>query len=191
MTSIKGQYEYIHDFLLHPLVKILPNWLRPNHITSLRMILTPIVLTLLWFEYYKTGVPLFIFTAFTDALDGAMARLKNQITEWGIFFDPVADKLLIGGVLLLIAWQYLPTYQVILLIIAELSIVAFGAWRSRDGQIRMANNWGKSKMVMEVLTLTFLLFSLWFSIPDLIIAAEYGMLLSIILAFISLFTYSL
>lgn len=191
MSITKGQYAYIHDFLFHPLVKITPRWLRPNHITFLRMVLTPIVLILLWFEYYKTGVPLFIFTALTDAFDGSLARLRNQITEWGIFFDPVADKMLIGGVLLLVAWQHLPTYQVILLIVAELSIVAFGAWRSRDGQLRMANNWGKSKMVMEVVTLSLLLFSLWFSLPALLVAAEYGMLIAIVLAFVSLFTYSL
>jgi CDP-diacylglycerol--glycerol-3-phosphate 3-phosphatidyltransferase len=191
MLTIKGKYAYFHDFLFHPLIKILPNWLRPNHITFLRMVLTPFVLTLLWFEYYKAGVPLFIFTALTDALDGAMARIKNQITEWGIFFDPVADKLLIGGVLLLVAWQNIPQYLILMLIAVEASIVAFGAWSSRDGQIRMANNWGKAKMFTEVLTLTVLLFSLWFSIPELIYYAELGVIFSVVLALISLFTYSL
>ena len=62
----------------------IPEWITPNHITLFRIIATvPTVLLLVW-GYYTVAVPLFLFVASTDAIDGALARTRNKITEWGI-----------------------------------------------------------------------------------------------------------
>lgn len=191
MIQIKSSGYYLHDYILWPLVKVMPNFIKPNHITGLRFLLTPIVLYLLFFENYKLGVPLFFFTAFTDALDGAMARIRNQITEWGIFFDPVADKILIGGVIVLIGVRFLPFYAVMALVGIEITIASAAVWYGDKNSPRSANNWGKAKMVMEVLAILLILIGAMVSSPALMSAGEIGIWFAILLALISLFTYSL
>ena len=107
---------YPHDRFMRPILFFIPRFITPNSITVLRFLLTPIVLQLLWIESYTAGTALFFFAAFTDAVDGSLARVRNQITRWGIFFDPIADKLLIGSVLLLVAFQYISWWIVALVL---------------------------------------------------------------------------
>lgn len=190
MIKIKGGY-YLHDYILWPLVKVIPRFIKPNHITGLRFFLTPIVLYLLYFENYQVGVPLFFFTAFTDALDGSMARIRKEITEWGIFFDPVADKILIGSVMVLIGVRFLPLYAVMALVGTEITIAAAGVWYGGKDSPRSANNWGKAKMVFEVLAILALLIGAMTGSGAALAAGEAGIWLSVLLALISLFTYSL
>src|SRR5690242_2692989 len=98
------------SIVLHPgdrlfaatLGRLTPRWVRPNHLTLLRLLLVPFVLYFLAHERYAIGVPLFLFAALTDWFDGALARTRKQITEWGITHDPFVDKLLIGSVLFVI-----------------------------------------------------------------------------------------
>src|SRR3989344_1372809 len=102
---------YPHDKILDFLIlRFIPRSVHPNHITILRMMLTPVVFFFIVIEDYKIGIPLFLFAAFTDAVDGALARTRNQITRWGIRFDPLADKLLIGSLLVLLAFRSANAY---------------------------------------------------------------------------------
>lgn len=78
----------------------------PNRLTLLRLILIPFIMFFLIFPILPdtwsriAGAALFIITAFTDFLDGFLARRLNMITDFGIFLDPLADKLLIFGAML-------------------------------------------------------------------------------------------
>ena len=76
---------------------LIPRWVTPNAITIARFVLTPLVVFLILIENYNIGIPLFIATAFTDVLDGSLARVRKKVTKWGTLHDPVADKLLIGS----------------------------------------------------------------------------------------------
>ncbi|MFH1610992.1 MAG: CDP-alcohol phosphatidyltransferase family protein [Patescibacteria group bacterium] len=182
---------YPHDVLMKPIIHLIPDVLRPNHFTIARMILTPVVLFLLFFENYGLGVPLFILTAFTDAIDGSLARIRDQITDWGTFYDPVADKLFIGSVILLILIQHVNPLLGYIIIFLECLMVIGGWYKRRSGQAVQANVWGKVKMFLQFAGVFFLLMSLWFGI-DMFIPISYGtLILGLIFAIVALLTYSL
>lgn len=180
-----------YDYILRPLVWIIPKSVRPNHITVLRMVLTPFVLILLVNENYAVGVPAFILVASTDALDGAMARIRQQITDWGTFYDPIADKLLVGSVILLILIKHVNPVLAIGVIIVELLLVSGGWYQRQRGRVVTANIWGKVKMFLEVLAVLMVLVSLWAGVDIFLDISEGTLVLVIIFAVISLLTYSL
>lgn len=180
-----------HDYLLkYTLIPLIPRFVRPNHVTVLRMLLTPVVLGLLFFENYGIGVPLFIFTALTDALDGSLARLHKQITVWGTFYDPIADKLLMGSIFILIVFKHINVWFGLLLVTVEVLIAAGGIYRRARGMpIIAANVFGKTKMFLQVVGVGFLLLALWHGI-DLFIPFSIGTFsLALVFALISLWTY--
>ncbi len=151
-----------HDRLLAAtLIPLLPAWLKPNHVTVARMFLTPVVVYLLATANYGWGLTLFLFTGLTDALDGSLARVRRQITDWGTIFDPVADKLFIGSALVVIVIRYINFNLGMALLLAEAAIIVQGWYKVRHGRIEPANVWGKIKMVFEVAGVASLLVALW------------------------------
>src|SRR3989338_2143389 len=97
-----------HDYVMrYTFVPLVPRFITPNMITVFRMVLVPFILYFLFYDNFQIGVPLFLFAAFTDALDGSVARLRHQVTEWGTFYDPFADKLLVGSVVILVVMQHI------------------------------------------------------------------------------------
>lgn len=175
----------------HTFVPLVPKCVTANMITMLRFIGIPIVLVLLYFGYYSFGIPVFIFLAFTDALDGSVARLRKNVTDWGTVYDPVADKLLISTVVLLIVVKHVNVIFGLLIVIIESIIVFVGYYRKSAGKIMSANVFGKTKMALQVAGVSFLLIAVWAGV-DLFIPVSIGTLsLAIVFAVISLFTYSL
>lgn len=153
--------------------------------------MTPVVLWFLFLQNFAVGVPLFWFLAFTDALDGSLARLRNHITTWGTFYDPLADKILIGSVVLLVVVKHVNLYFGLLIVCVELAIILGAFVRRRHGKIMSANFFGKTKMFLQVLGVSFLLLALWAGF-DLFIPLSIGTLsLAILFAVVSLLTYGL
>ncbi len=181
-----------HDYVMrYTIVPLIPSFVSPNMITIFRMVCTPIVLYLLSIEYYQIGVPFFLFLALTDAIDGSLARLRDRITEWGTFYDPVADKILIGSVVLLVVVNHVNPILGIILIFVEALIILGGYVRKMRGKITSANIFGKTKMFLQVVGVGLLLIALWLGY-DLFIPLSIGTLsLAIVFAVISLFTYGL
>lgn len=183
---------YPHDRILkYIFVPFVPHFIKPNHITAFRMVMTPVVLWLLLVENYVIGVPVFVLTAVTDMLDGTLARVRNQITPWGIFFDPVADKLLIGSVAILVGLRYF--HPALIFIAIFLDIMPSIRWASSRhmGTVMMANVWGKTKMMFQVISLTLLLLGILFSMPVLIVLGETALGISLVFSLIAVITYSL
>jgi CDP-diacylglycerol--glycerol-3-phosphate 3-phosphatidyltransferase len=183
---------YVHDYFMKAVfLPLVPRFVRPNHVTALRLLLIPFVLWLLFSENYAWGIPLFLIAAFTDALDGSIARVRNQITAWGIFFDPVADKLLIGGVALVVALKYF--HPVLVFAAIGLDLMPSILWMTtrRAGIMMMANKWGKTKMVLQVISMSLLLLGVMTNTPNLILAGEGTLGLSLVFALIAVITYSL
>lgn len=144
---------------------MIPRTITPNHITLVRILLTPLVIVLLWKGNYIWGVPLFLITASTDAIDGALARTRNKITQWGMMFDPVADKGLILSTVIVLIFSNLHWVLALVLIAMEIGIMGMAfLWRKQGGVIS-ANIWGKIKMFLQVSGVFLLLLSLWFSLP--------------------------
>jgi len=67
----------------------------PNALTILRILLIPVIVGFLVYGYYDYALITLIVAMITDALDGTIARLANQKTEFGAYLDPLADKLLL------------------------------------------------------------------------------------------------
>src|SRR5690349_9005018 len=91
-----SKLTFFDQILARTLLPFIPHSVKPNAVTVFRFITLPFVLYLLFVENYKWGLILFALSAFSDAVDGALARTRGQITEWGKTFDPLADKLLIS-----------------------------------------------------------------------------------------------
>jgi CDP-diacylglycerol---glycerol-3-phosphate 3-phosphatidyltransferase len=172
------------------ILKLFPKSLRPNHLTVVRFILIPFVVLLLCFENYYWGLGVFTLAALTDTWDGAMARTRNQITEWGKAFDPLADKLLIGSTALLIVPIYL-SFKVVMVILA-LEVMLVGEaiylkkYKHKDIQ---AASVGKIKMVLQSFGVGFLLFHLIFPFFWVVPLATALIYISIGFAFASLVVY--
>ena len=77
----------------------------PNQLTLLRILLIPIFIVVFFLpiegsNYYECLI--FVLAAITDILDGYLARKLNQVSTLGVFLDPVADKLMVAVVLVLL-----------------------------------------------------------------------------------------
>lgn len=181
-----------HDHLLrYTLVPLVPRFITPNMVTVFRMVMTPVVLWFLYLENFAVGVPLFWFLALTDAMDGSLARLRQQVTHWGTFYDPLADKIFIGSVVLLVVVKHVNLYFGLLIVFIEGTIILGALVQRRHGKLMGANFFGKSKMFLQVLGVTFLLIALWAGF-DLFIPLSIATLsLAILFAVMSLFTYGL
>ncbi len=181
-----------HDRLLGAtVVKLIPQWVEPNHVTVLRFFLIPIILILILNEEWRYALPLFLLTAFTDALDGTLARLRNKITMWGTIADPIADKLLIGLVAIILVSQFLSPAFAALIVALELLIVAGAAYRGRKGVHTSANNWGKSKMFLQVVGVSCLLLAPIIGQTMTVPAAGAALALALPIGIVSFLTYSL
>lgn len=78
----------------------------PNLLTLSRILAIPLVVGLFYIEgdaWRWTACVVFSIAGFTDILDGYVARRRNQISSFGRFLDPIADKLLVASVLLMLA----------------------------------------------------------------------------------------
>lgn len=183
---------YPHDRLFYRMfVRFVPNFLSPNDFTKLRFVLIPFVLYFLWFEQWTWALILFSVASLTDAIDGTLARMRKQITLWGTMADPVADKCLIGSVVVLFVAKEINVLFAVIIIILELLTVA-GAWyRKRKGVFSSANNFGKVKMLLQVLGVGLLLLAKVFGLEMAVPFAVGTLSVAIVFAIVSLLTYGM
>lgn len=189
----KSDHIFPHDrFLSWSVLKYLPSSMTPNQLTALRLLLTPGVIMLISMGYYRTGIVLFLITAFTDALDGALARTKNMITKFGTLLDPLADKILIGSLVLLLVFQHFSFwlgvgvlgFEIVFIITAVIAKVKFHT-------VRAANRWGKIKMMLQVMAVFLTLLALVLQTPYLLTYAAWAFGIAIGFAVVSLFSHGI
>lgn len=98
---------------------------------------------------------IFIAAAYTDYLDGMIARKNNQVTDFGKFFDPIADKILISIVMIFFAiYHYLPIWVVIFFLIRDIMINALRMVLSTHNKVLSADKYGKLKTLFQVFGLS-------------------------------------
>ena len=175
----------------------------PNKLTVLRLILTPILvfLLLLRFGYvdsnvvlrsgflsvlssailYLSTVILFIFISLTDFLDGYIARRDNLVTNFGKLMDPIADKIFVFSILIvLVRYNLLSVWFVLILLSREFVVVAIRTLIVENGgEIVSASNTATQMLAI--------LFIILFSFGK--IANSIVMLPSVILSLISMYEY--
>jgi CDP-diacylglycerol--glycerol-3-phosphate 3-phosphatidyltransferase len=142
--------NFFDDIIEKIFFKIIPLWLKPNYFTVLRIILIPFTLYFLFNNNYLIGFVLFVIAASTDFLDGALARRRNQISEFGKVADPIADKLLILSVFIYIGFDYLVIRIFVIFIIVEIiTVLTMAFFPKYFGKSVGANLFGKIKMVLQ------------------------------------------
>lgn len=172
-------------------LKLFPKRVTPNQITIFRFFTVPFVAVLLYVENYLYAIPLFAVSAFTDALDGALARTEKKVTEWGKVYDPIADKLLIGVAALIVIPKYTSFYLVAIIIFLEMFLIGMGYYRKNIGQEISANMWGQGKMIFQSLGVGFILVFALTLLPWTLTVGIYLLYVSIFFAIISLITYGI
>lgn len=137
----------------------------PNKLSMLRIILIPFMLFFYLANFVPYGkiiaIAIFIVAAFTDMLDGHIARKYNLVTNLGKLLDPIADKLLVVSALLLVVVDYtIPRpYGVIVAIIIigrELLISAFRQIAASKNFVMSADKLGKIKTITQDIALPLL-----------------------------------
>ncbi len=181
----------IDTIIAKTFLKILPSWVSPNHITIFRFISVPFIIFLLTTEQYSLGLILFIISAFSDALDGALARTTNQITDWGKMMDPLADKILIGSVAVVLIPKFLSAYLALVIIFIELFIIMNAYYRKHYVGITFtAKKAGKIKMVFQSFGLSVLFLYAVVPIPVVLVLALYLLYAAVAFALVSLVVYN-
>jgi CDP-diacylglycerol--glycerol-3-phosphate 3-phosphatidyltransferase len=97
------------------------------------------------------AIALFLLASITDYFDGKIARERNQITDFGRFMDPIADKFLtIGAFLAFVEMGIVPAWIVVLIISRELLITGLRLFAATKGTILSAEAAGKHKTVSQM-----------------------------------------
>lgn len=180
-----------HDTIMaKTIIRLIPDFVTPNQITTFRVFATPAVFYLILSEQYSIGAFTFLAVAFTDAMDGSLARTKNQVTKFGMMFDPLADKLLIGSMVILLVFKHFNFWLGITILTLEIMFIASALISSyRFNKIRQANWWGKIKMFLQVFAVFLTMMALLLSYPVLLSIAAWIFGLAIGFAVISLFAH--
>lgn len=149
----------------------------PNKLTMLRIGMVPlIVLIYLLFPAdfcvfsQTSGLALrdvlafllFAAASITDMLDGQIARKQHLITSFGKFADPIADKMLVNTVLILMVYTHqAPVVAVLLMIARDLIVDGLRMLASQHGKVVSAGFYGKLKTVLQMFAIVFLLLKNW------------------------------
>ncbi len=132
-----------------------------NKITLLRVLLIPIFMIVLFSNFNNsTYVAALIFTiaSATDGLDGYIARSRNQVTTFGKFVDPLADKLLVSTALIsMVQLGKVPAWIVVIIIAREFTITGFRIIAASEGITIAASPLGKIKTITQLIAIISLL----------------------------------
>jgi len=166
----------------------------PNRLTLLRMVAVPAVV---YFLSWKTlngdivACMLFSLAAFTDWLDGYVARAYKAVTIYGKLMDPLADKFLVVSTLIML--QHLGRihpYMVMVLICREMGITSLRALASAEGVIIAAGSGGKWKAALQMVAIPFLIIKITlFGFLDCDLVGTVLIYISLALSLTSALTY--
>ena len=137
----------------------------PNKLTIFRIILVPIMVIIPFFNIKGDflGIPItwllvdliFIIASITDKLDGYLARKNNQVTTFGKFLDPLADKILVlSAMIMLVEMAKLPAWIPIIVLAREFMVSGYRLVAvEKGGKVIAASKWGKIKTVTQVIAI--------------------------------------
>lgn len=163
----------------------------PNKITIARMFLVP-VLIVLYYMYPNTYAPaiIFIIASLTDMLDGYLARKNDQITAFGKFIDPLADKILaITALILFLESEILPAVPVIIVIYREFAVSGFRLVAANRGVTIAAGKTGKIKTALQFIGIAMILIAIGGDFNQLLSIGVITIYLSVVMTVISFIVY--
>lgn len=133
----------------------------PNYLTILRLILVPIIFTLILTEYYTSAFMCFLSASLTDILDGQIARKYNLISDWGKLMDPLADKITqISTISALIIKGIIPFWILAVITIKELIMITVAFVLYKKTIVTVHSKWyGKIATILFFIAIVFTLLS--------------------------------
>lgn len=167
----------------------------PNRITIFRLFIIPIVIITLilgkyltadkffiTFNYYRlsyfyliSGIS-FIAGSISDFFDGYIARKYNQVTDFGKFFDPIADKLLVNSTLILFSWiGMVPVWVTLILILRDIFVDFIRMILSGKNETLAADGLGKLKTIFQMTGLSLIFFFSYVNFQNNKMGGEYGL----------------
>ncbi len=142
----------------------------PNGLTILRIFFVPLLVVVLLtrepnltlfglpFHFEMWGVLILLMAASTDMADGYLARKRREVTTLGILLDPIADKLLISAAFIsLVEMGLAPAWMVVIVIGRDFTVMGLRNIAASEGLTIPASALGKTKMVLEVVTVCLLI----------------------------------
>ena len=178
----------------------------PNKITISRIFLAIIVLLLLMIPYGSIGITvpiyrinnitlslnyiiagiLFIIASLTDLIDGKIARKNNLVTDFGKVMDAIADKILVNGVLIILAYNgNIPLVIPVVIITRDTIVDSVKMIAGNKGKAVGASIWGKLKTVCMMCGLSLVFFS---NLPFELINIRLDYILLIIATILSIYS---
>lgn len=136
-----------------------------NKLTMLRVVLVPIFIAVMSIEaiphWALLALLIFAVASITDTLDGQYARKHNLITNFGIFMDPFADKLLVvSAIIMLVAHGLIPAWVSIIIIAREFAVSGLRTVAANEGNVIPASNLGKIKTILQMTAVIVMLIKL-------------------------------
>lgn len=160
-----------------------------NKLTVLRMILVPIFIICAIFNTdigNYLALAIFIIASITDKLDGYIARSRNEITNFGKFMDPLADKLLVTSALIILVEKGIVAGWIVVIIISREFIVSgLRTLAASQGVVIAASNLGKIKTVFQMIAIIIGLLCLNFDASWLLKLTEVSILVAVIMTIAS------
>lgn len=167
----------------------------PLFLTWVRVFFVPIFICIYYIPDFLMSMPtknyiataIFVIASATDYLDGYLARKLNQVSSFGAFLDPVADKAIVAASLVvLVSLQRTYMFAAIVIILREIAVSALREWMAQIGQtsgVAVAYI-GKLKTALQMLAITLLIYDNHTRIIGNIV-----MLLAVLITVVSMFYY--
>ena len=132
----------------------------PNLLTLLRLVFIPFIATAVMESHFRVALALFVLAGITDGLDGLVARVWNQRTVLGQYLDPIADKLLLSTMFLMLSATHKVPWRVTVLVFSrDLGILLVSALLYATTSLRdyRPSVFGKVNTLAQILTLLLVL----------------------------------
>lgn len=144
-------------------------WTPANIVTCVRIVFIPVFMVFATEGFASLGLSagaqaiiafcLYILLSGTDKVDGDLARKRGEVTDFGKFLDPIADKLLVFSALLLfLVWDIVSVWAVFIILFREFLVSALRMVASASGEVIAADKLGKAKTAVTMVALCTLLF---------------------------------
>jgi CDP-diacylglycerol--glycerol-3-phosphate 3-phosphatidyltransferase len=166
-------------------------WTLPNLLSFLRILIIPVIVYLLTFTDRSSSLMaagLFLFASLTDFFDGYFARRNRSVSEIGKILDPLADKLLVSSVLIMLVAMdrpnepSVPGWLVVVILARELAVTILRGIALSEGIVMQAEKLGKYKFILQAFALCGLLIHYSYWGLDFFAAGMYFLALSAVVA---------
>ena len=142
-----------------------------SKITLVRVVLIPVYMILMLGGYPIPALVVFIIASLTDFIDGYIARHYHQVSDFGKFLDPLADKLLvIAAMVIFVEWGRFPSWALMIVLAREFGVTGLRLVAVGNGRVIAAGWSGKIKTASTMVGLCVMMAAP--SIPGLAAAAE-------------------